>query len=330
MPSRSTRVAGGASAAPSSPSVRRPFGSSSSPPAGRPARRGPNGDGVSAASVIRYGRQPLGNDRSKTCESYTGSKLRTERNARCRPSAVNAGEVSTNRCGVASETVRVARLASTIWRSDHAPRVGCDQASQAESGLNASPLTSPSVLCASSCTAPSAKPTSSTRPSCAPTASCLPSGETSSERTRPSCPVASRRRSVPSTAGAYSIASSPSASVTQTTPCAASSPAGPGTTRASRPRTPGVSSSTRAGPSRWVSQCTEPRTTTAPARPVRSGAVLSSQCAADTGRGRRPVRGPAGRTSRRRDSAPSRSSSSHRSPALCQTTRLPSVVAVRA
>ncbi len=97
-PSRSTRVTGGAcspsslaAAAPSLASLP-PFASSGSPPAGRPARCGPNGDGVSAASVSRYGRAPVGNDRSNTWESYTGSKLRTDRKARCRPSAVKAGE----------------------------------------------------------------------------------------------------------------------------------------------------------------------------------------------------------------------------------------------
>ena len=237
--------------------------------------------------------------------------------------------MSTKRCWVTSLTVRVARFPSTIWRREYGPIrcTGRDQASQAESGLNASPLTSPSVLRSSSCTAPSASETSSTRPSWTPSAACLPSGETTSELTRPSWPAASRRRSGSWTAGAYSRASSPSASDTQSTPWA---PSSPGTTRTSRARTPGVSSSTRAGPSRWVSQCTLPRTTTALARPVRSGAADSSQCAAGTGRGRRPLRGPASRTSRRRGAAVSRSSSSQRSPARWKTTRVPSVAALRA
>ena len=70
MPSRSTLVAGAAPSSPSSPSATfRALGSSSSPPGGRPARCGPNGDGVSAARVTRYGRQPFGKDRSKACAS---------------------------------------------------------------------------------------------------------------------------------------------------------------------------------------------------------------------------------------------------------------------
>ncbi len=242
---------------------------------------------------------------------------------------MKAGEVSTKRCGVASLTVPPVRSASMICRSDQGPRVGCDQASQPESGEKTRPLTSPSTLRASSRTAPSARVTSSTRPSCEAAAARLPSGETASDSTRPSRPAASRWRSGPSTSGACTRASSPSASVTQSAPCAVLSPAG-GTTRTSRERVPGVSSSTRAGPSRWVSQCTVPRTTTAAARPVRSGATLSSSPAAATGCGRRPVRGPAGRTSRRRGTAPVRSSRIHRSPALCQTTRTPSVLALRA
>ena len=52
---------------PSSPAAA--SGSSSSSSYGRPCRCGPNGDGVVAASVIRYGRQALGNDRSKTWAS---------------------------------------------------------------------------------------------------------------------------------------------------------------------------------------------------------------------------------------------------------------------
>ncbi len=36
---------------------------------GRPWRCGPNGDGVVAASVIRYGRAPSTKARSKTCSS---------------------------------------------------------------------------------------------------------------------------------------------------------------------------------------------------------------------------------------------------------------------
>ncbi len=49
-PSRST-VVDGVLSSPSS--FFSSFSSRSSPPGGRPAREGPNGDGVSAASVIR-------------------------------------------------------------------------------------------------------------------------------------------------------------------------------------------------------------------------------------------------------------------------------------
>src|SRR5688500_11946019 len=92
-PSRSTTVIGFSS----SPSLALSDGSSS--PIGLPRRYGSNGDGVVAASGSRYGRQPVGNDRSNTYASYTGSKLRTDRNARYRPSSVNAGEKSVNRSG---------------------------------------------------------------------------------------------------------------------------------------------------------------------------------------------------------------------------------------
>nr|BFF01204.1 hypothetical protein GCM10020241_28790 [Streptoalloteichus tenebrarius] len=128
-----------------------------------------------------------------------------------------------------------------------------------------------------------------------------PSGELTSSSTRPSWPVARRRgctassgpdpperRSWPeedpeegpeedeeedeerlrasrSPTGAISTASSPWASVTQAT-----RPLSPSTT-GRRARTPGSTDTAIAGPSRWVSQCTVPRTSTTLARPVRSG-----------------------------------------------------------
>lgn len=48
----------------------------------RPCAVGANGDGVLAASGSSCGRVPAKNERSKTCESYTGSKVRVDRNAR--------------------------------------------------------------------------------------------------------------------------------------------------------------------------------------------------------------------------------------------------------
>src|ERR1700752_2170107 len=67
-----------------------PSGLSDPSPGGRPAVSGANGDGVSAASTTRYGRDPYGNDRSKKCASYTGSKTRADMNARYLPSRVKA------------------------------------------------------------------------------------------------------------------------------------------------------------------------------------------------------------------------------------------------
>ena len=93
---------------------------------------GANGDGVSAARATRYGREPYGNDRSKKCASYTGSKTRADMNARYLPSPVKTGSESMNRPSVASTTWPSASRASLIRLSGCGP--GWDQASQAESG----------------------------------------------------------------------------------------------------------------------------------------------------------------------------------------------------
>ncbi len=49
---------------------------------GRPSVGAANGEGVSAASGTRYGRQPSGKDMSPVCTSCTGSKPRQERKTR--------------------------------------------------------------------------------------------------------------------------------------------------------------------------------------------------------------------------------------------------------
>ena len=176
---------------------------------------------------------------------------------------MKTGSVSTNRPSVTSTTTWLARFVIRSWRSDAGP--GCDHASQAESGDQASPDTAPLSDETIWVTAPEATFTTCSRPSRAATATALPSGAAASSSTQPMAPAATRRGAaaagVPS-ADAISSASAPSASVTQTTWPVVPSTCG------KVARTPGTTDSARAGPSRWVIQCTVPRTSTALARPV--------------------------------------------------------------
>ena len=177
---------------------------------------------------------------------------------------MKTGSVSVNRPSVTSTTVRPgsATRAMRSWRSCSGP--GCDHASQAESGDQVSPVTSPLRDDASSVTSPDEASTTNSLPSRAATAMALPSGAAARSSAQPMAPAASRRAgaagAVPAIA-AISIASAPSASVTQAT-----RPVLP-STRGSRARTPGTTDSARAGPSRCVSQCTVPRTSTTLACP---------------------------------------------------------------
>ena len=70
---------------------------------------------------------------------------------------------------------------------------GCDHASQAESGDQASPVTTPLSDAAISRTWPDSTSTTRSRPSCAATATVLPSGAAASPVTRPTWPAAIRR-----------------------------------------------------------------------------------------------------------------------------------------
>ena len=124
------------------------------------------------------------------CASYTGSKLRWDRKARYRPSAVKTGLVSANRPSVTSMTSPSAILASRIRVSGRIP--GWDQASQAESGDQDSPSMAPSSDAASSVTCPDVTSTASSLPSCAAAATVAPSGEAARLVTCPSRPSASR------------------------------------------------------------------------------------------------------------------------------------------
>ena len=100
---------------------------------------------------------------SNTNASYTGSNVRTDKNARCLPSRVKTGSVSVKRSDVASITSPPSTGASRIWRRGSGP--GCDQASQRESGEKASPPASPSAVASTWRTSPDPTSTSSTRPS---------------------------------------------------------------------------------------------------------------------------------------------------------------------
>ena len=135
---------------------------------------------------------------------------------------------------------------------------GWDQASQAESGDQASPSMAPSSDEASSVTCPDATSTASSLPSWAAAATVAPSGEAARLSTLPRRPPASRTVSVSGSSMTESISSAsfPAASVTQTT-----WPVSP-STRGSLARAPGSTYSARAGPSLCVSQCTVPRTST--------------------------------------------------------------------
>ena len=70
---------------------------------------------------------------------------------------------------------------------------GCDHASQAESGDQASPVTTPLPDAAISRTWPDPTSTTRSRPSCAATATALPSGAAASPVMRPTWPAAIRR-----------------------------------------------------------------------------------------------------------------------------------------
>ena len=92
--------------------------------------------------MIRNGRLPAAKDMSKTCASYTGSKVRTERKAKCLPSRLKTGSVSRNRSPVSSVISPVATSQSRMLLVSSV-RSGTEKASQAESGDQLSPLTSP-------------------------------------------------------------------------------------------------------------------------------------------------------------------------------------------
>ncbi len=184
---------------------------------------------------------------------------------------MNTGSLSANRPSVTSMTSWSLIRASRMRASGRGP--GWAQASQAESGDQASPLITPSSDAASSVTCPDATSTTSSLPSCAAAATVAPSGEAVRSSTLPSWPVASRTVSMPGSpvTEPISSASAPSlevASVTQT-----ACPVSP-STRGSRARAAGSTCSARAGPSLCVSQCTVPRTSTTLACPVRSQSRL--------------------------------------------------------
>ncbi len=175
-------------------------------------------------------------------------------NARYRPSGVNTGSLSANRPSVTSTISVSAMRAIRMRRSGCGP--GWAQASQAESGDQDSPWTTPSSDAASSVTCPEATSTASSLPSCAAAATVAPSGEAVRVITLPTRPSAMVRESASPVTEPISSASGPAASVTQT-----ACPVSPSTC-GSRARAAGSTCSARAGPSLWVSQCTVPRTST--------------------------------------------------------------------
>ncbi|BAS12833.1 hypothetical protein AHiyo8_11360 [Arthrobacter sp. Hiyo8] len=87
----------------------------------------------------------LGNDRSKAWPSYTGSKLRFERNARNFPSGVKAGDSSQKRPSVTS-TMSPGLAVLTMRNLLREPKdvTGSDHASHCESGDHARPSMLPS------------------------------------------------------------------------------------------------------------------------------------------------------------------------------------------
>ena len=199
---------------------------------------------------------------------------------------MNAGSVSTNRPSVRSVTCRSSSRASRSRR--RSPPPGWDQASQAESGAKARSLTGPLSDLASSVTWLEATSTSSSLPSRAAAATTVPFGAAARSATQPISPPASLRGDSPGavpSAGAISSASAPSSSMTQMTWSVSPS------TRGSRATGPPITDSARAGPSRWVSQCTVPRTCTALACPVASQHRPSRWSAADIRRAARPEAG---------------------------------------
>ena len=152
--------------------------------------------------------------------------------------------------------------AMRIRRSGGVP--GWDQASQAESGDQDSPVIGPSSDAASSVTWRDEIFTRYILPSWVAAATVVPSGDGDRRTTLPMIPSARRTVPVSPVTEAISSASGPAASVTHAT-----FPVSP-STRGSRARAPGSTCSARAGPSLCVSQCTVPRTSTTLACPVRS------------------------------------------------------------
>ena len=98
----------------------------------------------------------LGKERSKECPSYTGSKLRLDRNARNLPSGVNAGDASRKRPSVTS--MGAASSCSTVARRNRLREpndvTGSDHASQRESADHASSEMLPSPMLATWLRAP--------------------------------------------------------------------------------------------------------------------------------------------------------------------------------
>ena len=234
------------------------------------------------------------------------------------PSRVKTGSVSANRPSVTSNTWPSAIRASRSRRSGLGARVigcsaGCDHASQAESGDQASPVTTPLSDAAIWRTWPDSTSTSRSRPSCAATATALPSGAAASPVMRPTWPTAMRRGPVAGSAGPagspepISRASLPSASVAHTTCPPVPSTCG------NRARAPGTTD-TAERRSRWVSQCTVPRTSIELARPPWSTDSEPMCSSAVTRRGARPPAGEPRVMSSRTGPAACRSSSSHSSP----------------
>ena len=127
------------------------------------------------------------------------------------PSGVNAGEVSTNRSGVAS----MHRAGREVGELDR-PQLRAGAASTTPARPNRARRPARSRRRGRCCRARARcrrrGATTSTRPSWVATATCSPSGATTSSSTRPSWPAAMRR--VPPSS-VSSSASSPSASVTQ-------------------------------------------------------------------------------------------------------------------
>jgi hypothetical protein len=98
----------------------------------------------------------LGKERSKECPSYTGSKLRFDRNARNFPSGVKTGDLSPKRPSVTSTGADpgVATLASRSLLREPKDVTGSDHTSHCESGDHERSATVPSPILETSVSSP--------------------------------------------------------------------------------------------------------------------------------------------------------------------------------